>query len=322
MKKFLVTMLLAVVTLFGTACNAESKAEPEFYTPCFDFLIELDYVSDETPTPELSHALSSSEKKKCYEVFETINTYYGLTVSKPKVEKSTFEDYYGFSMENSIMVTASYNPEKKTIFLFSDLDDYSISILAHEYIHYVADMLNNSSMYQGFRYDKNGYAMGKYFDEGACNYISTRVYPHPDDTSVYEYETHVANLFAVAIGEKEFANAYFYGDLDMLRLDFNKAIENIYPCENFEGNEWNQFDTFIATQETYFNFLQIIDTNPDLIRPAVFQMVNSMEETMFFYGKQKNVKSHMQKIIKSFLDNSYMIDWNGYSQIKKIAELS
>lgn len=322
MKKFLVTMLLAVVTLFGTACNAESKAEPEFYTPVFDFLVKLDQISEESTTNTSGNELSSSEKEKCYEVFETINTYYGLTVPKPPVEKTTFKDYYGFSTGNSITVTATYNAEKKTIFLFSDLDDYSTSILAHEYIHYVADVLDNkSSMCQGFRYDKNGYAMGKYFDEGACNYVSTRVYPHPNDTSIYEYETHVANLFAVAIGEKEFAKAYFYGDVDTLRLDFNKAVETIYPCENFEGNEWDQFDTLIATQEAYFNFLKIIDTNPDLLRPAVFQMVNSMEEMMFFYGKQRDVKSQMQEITRTFLKNSYMIDWAGFSEIEKIAEI-
>lgn len=175
MKKILVTMLLAVVTLFCAACNAESKAEPEFYSPVFDFLVKLDQISEESTNNEYrGNELSSSEKEKCNEVFETINTYYGLTVPKPPVEKTTFEDYYGFSTENSITVTATYNTEKETIFLFSDLDDYSISILAHEYTHYVADMLHDkSSMHQGFRYDKNGYIMGKYFDEGACNYIST-----------------------------------------------------------------------------------------------------------------------------------------------------
>ena len=322
MKKILVTMLLAVVTLFCAACNAESKTEPEFYAPVFDFLVKLDQISEESTTNTSGNELSSSEKEKCNEVFETINDYYGLTVPKPPVEKTTFEEYYGFSTGNSIMVTATYNTEKKTIFLFSDLDDYSISILAHEYIHYVADMLSNkSSMHQGFRYDKNGYTMGKYFDEGACNYISTRIYPHPNDTSIYEYETHVASLFAAAIGEKEFAKAYFHGDIDTLKSDFNSSLETIYPCENFDGKEWNQFDALIASEEAYFNFLKIIDTNPDLLRPAVFQMVNSMEEMMFFYGKQKAVKSQMQKITRTFLKDSYMIDWAGFSEIKKIAEL-
>lgn len=321
MKKF-VTMLLAVVTLFCTACSAESKAKPEFYTPCFDFLVELDQISKESTTTANGNELSYSEKEKCDEVFEKINTYYGLTIPKPHVEKTTFEDYYGVSSGNSIMVTATYNSEKNVIYLFSDLDEYTTSTLAHEYIHYVADVLGNkSSMCNGFRYDKNGYALGKYFNEGACNYISTKVYPHPKDTSIYEYETHIASLFATAIGEKEFTEAYFNGDLETLRLDFNKTIESIYPCENFEGSEFDQFDTLIATQEAYYNFLNIIDTNPELLTPAVFQLINSMEETMFIYGTQKGVKSEMQEITRTFLDNSYRIDWDGFSQIKQIAEI-
>lgn len=322
MKKVFVTMLLAIVTLFCVACSAESKTEPKYYTPFFDSLVKIEQISGESTQNKNGDNLNDSERSKCDEVFERINQYYELEIPKPSVKKSTFEDFYGYSMVNSIDVVASYDEETKTIFLFNELNEYNVSVLAHEYIHYVADMLNKyNTEYVGFVYAKNEYIMGRYFSEGACNYISTRVYPHPDDTSVYEYETHVASLFATTIGEKEFANTYFSGDLDMLRVDFNQALEDIYPYESFDGCEWEPFDTFIATQETYFHLLSRIDENPEVIIPAIFTLVNSMEETMFIYGEQKDLKKEFQEIIRMFIKNSYRIDWAGYSQIQEIADI-
>ena len=208
----------------------------------------------------------------------------------------------------------AYFDSVKNVIYISDVEtEKDKAVIAHEICHYLSDGKTDAA---GIRI--GDFWSGQYFIEGCTTYLSSKVYPFPEKLSVYEFETHCAEMIAQAYGEDEFIKCYFNGDMENIREDFNKTLENIYPNEMYEKQvSLTPFDVYVGNLNMYYLLLNSI-TPEEMQGQVEFlgALVDSCEETSQIYNSLKGKDA--SSLTKNFVDNEFMIPW---SMITHLAQM-
>lgn len=331
MKKVIYALLMAICAIFIlTSCETTANSisdtasavempevrenVPSMYYP------DIFYYEEGEDSGVYEFSTSSEPNDYIYElansVFAKVNKYYGIEKSAPNIKIVPNEEFD--MLTGGVEIFATYKSEDKTIYIKKSFSRRYVAVLAHEYLHYLSD--NGDK--QGLKYNNENALLAKAFNEGATNYLTIQVFNYPDDTCVYEFETHVAELFATSIGEEKFAKAYFESDIQTLKTEFNQKTQETYPVEEMNGYNFDQFDVLVATLDSYELWLNELGYtgNTVYIEPTM-RAVNSVEQTMLYFANQSGKKDEALQIMRKFLKDEYQISWSYYSKIPELAEM-
>lgn len=300
-------VVIIVTALIIVAAVTEKKQGYDYYyeQPIAYKTTETSPTSDQDDEEYVQ--LNKETLDTCQGIYNTIIQYYNLSNPMP-----AFYATHTY-MKGESAIYGHYDREKNVIFVSEDVDDKEmfIAVVAHEICHYLV----NKEEFAGYGYMVEDYTFGTQLEEGCTNYISTKVYPFPKGTCVYEYETHCAEILANAYGEEKFVEDYFNHDFQSIRDDFNTALKDVYP--DCDGTEYvpikmTTFDVFAGNLELYNACLNISDTN------GLRMCANSCEEQLLKYSQQKGKDS--TKYTRLLIDNQYMIPWSRVTDFNKIME--
>lgn len=322
MKRFF-SMLVVLIMLFAlVGCNSSTDATiakneanvPRFFNP-IPFYPEI--VKYEEPDVE-TVTITSKEQKRFEDIFEALSQGYGINKSSPNLRVISAESMYrGYG---TIEVDAFYTEYADTITWVEGTLSEQESIAAHEVLHYLSD----NGEFVGIRYNICGYSAGSSLDEGITNLFSTQYFPHQDGLCIYEFETEVAELFSIIYGE-EFEKIYFSSNVESLKEDFNKDVQDIYfgiDYEFYNGEVafLTPFDILVGSLNAYTNSLMLIEQNPEEHIVVVMSQVDMITEMMLYYAKANGKEKEVKKSLKEFVKNEKMIAWSEYSSILEIIE--
>lgn len=302
-KKILALAMVAILSLmFLTSCG---KKEPEFFQKGYAYDTPSSYFTEvEQPTGvEPSEAL----QEKIENIFETLCTQYNIQKELPKIEvitKAQAKKFWGTTDEGGDL--GQYNDG--VLYLIEDCHE---GVIAHELCHYLSD---NGEL-GGMHYQAGNIILGRYLDEGITNYFSTKLFPHDEYYSIYEYETHVAKILAMIYGEENLQNAYFSGNPEELRNDINACIQEYYEVYHLNGTPMYAFEAMATSLDTYTMAYLYAMQGPsvdefyyeDLALSNV--EAQSVEEMLLFYAREKGVKKEVKKEIESYM-NSTIFSFN------------
>lgn len=299
-KKIFALAMVAILSLmFFTSCG---KKEPEFFEKGYAY-VTPDYYFTEVKQPkgvEPSEAL----QEKIENIFETLCTQYNIQKELPKIEvitKKQAKKFWGNTDEVGDL--GQYNDG--VLYLLENCHE---GVIAHELCHYLSD----NGEVEGMHYQAEDIIIGRYFNEGITNYFSTKLFPHDEYYSIYEYETHVAKLLAIIYGEENLQNAYFSGNPEGLRNDINACIQEYYEVYHLNGVPMYAFEAMATSIDTYtMAYLYAVQG------PAVDEFyyedialsnaeAQSVEEMLLFYAREKGVEKEVKKEIKSFMDSNIL----------------
>ncbi len=316
LKLIIITVLLIFVVSFIAVVIAEALDPRDYYIPCALVSPNTEDISEESYSDDFLLAKSIEPSKdvlnKMHEIYNNLCDYYKLNKDEPRyriISKKDLAKYYGSS---SMEIHGLYSYKYQTIFVSDDFSTNSIPVIAHEMLHYLSD--NNDAML-GCKYEYQGKCFGYSLSEGLTNYFSSKVYPYPESSCVYEYETHIASLLAEAFGEEKLLSCYISSDITALKNDFNTTLSEIYTDEVVYGVRLSAFDVFVDNLEYYAILLNVIEEiNPQML----FNLVNSEEETLLNYCQYKGKEKEFSELTKTFLLNETLISWSYYSKIPEI----
>lgn len=313
MKKMkgILPVLLAIATMLLSACSSE-PLKPQYYyaDPSLCDTEEEDFeVRYGKPTEK--------QLAVCTEVFSSITTFYSLEEKQmPEIRVTTLDL---LSKENSLSQFAEADAisYKGIIYIAKETfesDDIK-AIIAHEMCHALS---YNSDDRQGLYYSKQTVKLGNCFDEGVTNWLSSRVFPYTKETEaeIYLLETHWAEMLSIAFGEENLAKAYFDNDVESLENDFNNALDSYYPTTlEYEGIQLSIFDvwaTTITNADMYSTLMYYYNGLDKLARDAL----NSTEETLLFYGREKGVSDEMVSCVKALMDeNPFIVEITDFTKL-------
>lgn len=306
MKKVRILSIVMAMLLFVTSCG---KKGPTYYVNPDMF----SGVTKETTSGSLFATVSDPREKTfsiVREVFDNLSAFYGIKKDFPTIKEVPAQEIHA-----DTGILAVYYPVTKTIYI-SDYIPCSSSdmkaLVAHEIMHYFSD--NEKSV--GFKYYMDNNLLGNSLNEGVANYFSTKLYPIDVHFSLYEYETHIANLFAMAFGEEELLKAFLSSDIESLKADFNSALSDVYPEEQIGDITLTPFDMFANNFDLYeYNLMRSDDEHFQVS----FLFANSTEEMLKFYCESKDLKNAFSDETNNFLEYKSIIPWKDFSYLYSIA---
>lgn len=321
-KKLTAITIMLVGMFQMTSCKGnDTNYTDEMYLKS-NYKESVDYYSYYNPSPIFSEAhnindedidcnpkgekLKEDQIQKVSKIFENITNYYGIEKEMPEIRVVTEEEMN--SETGSINVTGKYFRDMNVIYIVEDFEEATV---AHEMVHYLSG--------EGLIYVSNGMQFGRLFDEGVTNYLSTRIYEFPEEGyCVYELETHQAEMLASIIGEDKLAEAYFSGDITILRDEFNATLRDIYENEIVEGVELTPFDVYVGCIDAYFMFLSNIEYDTEVIIDYISMEADTIESMMMMYGRQKGKESELKELVKNLIANEEMIAWSYYTSFSEM----
>ena len=305
-KKVISILLIVVLAVSLCSCTTpRNNVAPYYYTVApftetSDNSEEVFFANHTTP--------SDTILSEMYEIFDNLTSFYGIEKDYPNFQVVSSSE---LQWSDALDITGFYDSSTKTVYVSDSFNRKSIPTIAHEIMHYLSD---NGDVY-GLMYQKNSYTLGSAITEGITSYFSAQVYPFGNHTSVYEYETHIASLMAIALGEDKLLNAYLASDVESIANDFNLALENIYPMEKINRFAFTPFDIFLNNLDYYTTILSLLSPSLenslyDALSSYSMDLVNSCEETMMYYCAEKGCVSDYVNETSSFVDSEYIIPWS------------
>ena len=288
MKKLIVSLLFVVCCMIFSACKAE---EIRYY-----YSAPVASVENEEKISSEITSISDEQKEICLEVYQKLVSYYKIEKTVPNFSYFGKNDYS--DTETLMNVRAYYDSNNKTVYIKTGFskNKNDIATVCHELLHYLSD--NGEGAY----YTVGKYRLGNKFLEGVTNYLSTQIYEFDGSTSIYEFETHVAKMFANAFGEDNLRKSYFTNDWSSLKADFDALMCEYYPNEEYEEETFSPFDVFMGNMNTYNLLLSVIDVFPESMQDII-KVCDSCEEEIYLYNSVKGNKDSAEVIIKDFLKN-------------------
>ena len=296
-KVYVVCVTLVMVLALAGCCDAKYYCNEAYANP-------VEEMQEEAEVETV--LLEGEELELCQKVYTDVSEYFSINKEPPtfcvmqEEKNSANMQVDGYSFKNNIYVRPG-----------AVLTESGKALIAHEVCHYLGNLT----------YEEQNYSFGKSFNEGVTNYLSTQVYSFPEEECIYEYETHVAKMFASAIGEEELRKCYFNSDVETLRSDFNETMKDIYPRhERMQDSniKVTAFDIFVGNLDWYSINLAIIAPGPSFIatKEMIGKLVNSCEEEMLKYNEQKGVDA--RELTRQLVSNEKKIAW---SMISKFNEM-
>lgn len=276
----------------------------KYYNPSPIFF-ETEEPDDTVKVPE-STELNLEERRKVNEIFEKLTNYYGIEKEMPEIKKVS-KDVINQGGSSSIEITGKYDDKTGIIYVTSN---FEAATLAHEMLHYLSG--------EGVKYTVEGKGFAVYFNEGVTNYFSTKVYPFTEEYTVYELETHQAQMLATAIGEDELAKAYFSGDVTNIKNDFNSSLQNVYGNEILMDLELTPFDTYVGSLDAYFMFMMFMDEDPETAIEYISLEADTTESMMLLYGIKKGKAEAEKELISKLIQNERVITWSYYTSFPEM----
>ena len=223
--------------------------------------------------------------------------------------------------EDSYDVYAVYG-NAGVIYIDSKLSEKNVPVLAHEMLHYFSD---NHQKINGLKYViEDQFIVGMGLTEGITNYLSTRVFPFEKGESVYEYETHVAHMLSILIGEEKLEKSYFSSNIDIIRNEMIELIKDSYDdvkikCyDDVPETTFNCFDIFIASLDSHERYLGAAGEVDYAVEDGM-KMADSVEETLLIAAKKAGKEQECKEAIKELIKNETAhIPWSRFSNFKKM----
>lgn len=301
MKKKILALVMATISAFSflTACG---KNEPEFFYMGFAYEISNDFFSEsEQPT---GTAPSNELKERVENIFETLCKQYDLQKELPKIEvltRAQAEEFWGSTEDFGDL--AQYN--NGVLYLIEESHD---GVIAHELCHYLSD----NGKLGGLFYQTDNVILGRYLNEGVTNYFSTKIFPHNEYYTIYEYETHIARILSIAYGEENLKNAFFSGNPEELRVDINECLQKYYDVYSLNnvGIPMYAFEAMATSLDTfskaYAYTLQEFIAGQDYREDMTLSLTEaqSVEEMLVFYAREKGAEEEVKEEIEQFLNTS------------------
>lgn len=290
--------------------NYQEDDISKYYTyynpaPIFDDVQEDSNVAAEQ-SPR-GKELDEEQKHQVGEIFERLTEYYGIEKEMPEMRVISFEEMNG-GTGTAVDMTGRYDKQLNVIYITPKFEEATV---AHEMMHYFSG--------DGLRYTFNGKRFGKFFSEGVTNYLSTKLYPFPDEVySIYELETHQAEMLATVIGDDKLAEAYFTGDITSLREDFNSTLSDWYGNVILEDVELTPFDIYVGCIDAYFMFMTFIDEDTETVIEYISLEADTIESMMLAYGIKKGKSEEQKKLINKLLQNEDRISWSYYTSFSEM----
>lgn len=325
MKK-LIALTLTLIGMFQlTSCkNNDMHYEDEIYlksnyqeadinsyytyynpAPIFDDVQEDSNVAVEQ-SPK-GKELDEEQKHQVGEIFERLTEYYGIEKEMPEMRVISSEEMNG-GTGTAVDITGRYDEQLNVIYITPKFKDATV---AHEMMHYLSG--------DGLKYTSSGKRFGRAFSEGVTNYLSTKLYKFPaEGYSIYELETHQAEMLATVIGDEKLAEAYFTGDITSLREDFNSTLSDWYKNEILQEVELTPFDTYVGCIDAYFMFLSNIENDPENIINYISIEADTIESMMLAYGKKKGKENELKEVVHKLIENEQMISWSYYTSFSEM----
>lgn len=275
-----------------------------YYNPS-PFFYEMDEAEETIEVPESSN-LNEEETSKVNEIFAKLTKYYGIEKEMPEIRRVS-KAVMNQGNTSAIDVTGKYDRVTGVIYVTRNFEEATV---AHEMLHYLSG--------DGFRYNIEGNEFAVHFSEGVTNYLSTKLYPFPDGYSVYELETHQAQMLATAIGEDNLAKAYFFEDITSIRDDFNSTLQNFYANETIIGVGLTPFDIYVGCIDAYSMFMTFIDEDPETVIEYISLEADTIESMMLVYGIKKGKGEELKKLISKLLQNEDGISWSYYTSFSEM----
>jgi len=318
----LLALFLVLVVCLG-ACDDKGQQDNAVVYYCPTFFL-LDYSEPTTiKTSELSEP-SKEQIEICSQVIETISRKYKMQKAKPNI-KCMPDEYFGIT--DSLIGTAKYDEISKCILIPQSFNESGKSYFAHEYLHYLSDYGGTEIGSKYIIEDEDGskYLMGSALNESIANYFSIQVFPHPKDTCIYEYETHVAAQLAICVGEENLWTAFTTGNWNKVASFFNDSLKGLYFEESYGNLSFTPFEIMELSLDEYQFLLAytdeiITDYGFDQWKDNFASDVNSIEEMLINSANHVGKHNEAKKEAEHFLQNcSGKLDFASYTYIERIA---
>ena len=297
MRKVYVVVTLVIVLALAGCCDAKYYCNEAYASPVEE--------KQEEQEEEIV-LLEGEELELCQKVYTDVSEFYSISKEPP-----TFCVMQEDLSDRNMQVDAYSNKDKIYVRSGAALTEEGKALIAHELCHYFGKVT----------YEEQNYTFGRSFNEGVTNYLSTQVYAFPEDFCIYEYETHIAKMFASAIGEEELRNCYFNSDVEKLRSDFNETMKDIYPEHERmprSNIKVTAFEIFVGNLDWYSANLAVIAPGPDFYatKAMIGTLVNSCEEEMLKYNEQKGVDA--RELTRQLVVNERQIGWSYISKFNEM----
>ncbi len=288
MKKIIAFVLVMLFVLTGCGSNV---AKAQFYAPMC-WYDSADYEHEEY---NYGTVLTGEEVEKYKDSFAKVCEFAGYEKEFPvivEVSKDILAKMMNASPED--VYAAFVRPNK--IFVTSDVNEQQ---LIHEMLHYMST--DGEVVTRGLIYEKEGYEMGRFLNEGITDYFSFLLCNlSPLVECPYEYERYVAECLTTLVGMDEMKNAYFNADVSAIREKVNETLKDVYKAEiDQNGILLDQFDIFTTSLSGYSVCLTF-DEFPDIILMAINAM-NSVEEMIVKMSQILEMEDEIKAKQKDFL---------------------
>lgn len=276
--------------LFVLSGCGSDVAKAQFFCPACWY----DPANYEMQDYDHGTVLTGTELEKYKDIFAKVCEFAGFEKEMPvivEVSKEvlaemlhvTPEDAYAaFVRPNKIYVTSNPNNQQ----------------LTHEMLHYMST--DGKVVTRGLVYEKDGYEMGRYLNEGVTDYFSFWICGiSPLVEGPYEYERYVAECLTTLVGMDEMKKAYFNADVSGLREMVNESLKDIYESQvDAYGVTLDQFDIFATSLSGYYRCLAY--GSEDSVKLAIATM-NSIEEMVVKMSQKLGMEDTIKAKQKDFL---------------------